>query len=151
MAMANTHTARWFVELFRQYSLSVEYWKVLAEAKLLECDQLQSAVQSLEKQRAEIAAARDAQEHVVAQQKNVIHSLMQNTQPPKAKADHGMHLPIQPPSRPGTPWPPELVLSPSLPDSDSNRSFRSVPDTPLAKRRKIEENNHSAGEDDKDK
>ena len=149
--MANTHTARWFVELFRQYSLSVEYWKVLAETKLLECDQLQSVVQSLEKQRAEITIARDAQEHVVAQQKTVIQSLMQNIQPPKAKSEHGMHSTIQPSSRPGTPWPPELVLSPDFSDSVTNRSCRSVSDTPLAKRRKLEENIHVTGEDDEEK
>lgn len=65
MALPDSHTAPWFVALFHQYTLSVEYWRVLAEAKALECNQLQNALQALEVQRNEIAASQEMQGRVI--------------------------------------------------------------------------------------
>lgn len=113
MSLPDSHTARWFVALFHQYSLSIEYWRVLAETKTLECNQLRNTIQALEIQRNDIAASQEMQDRVIEGQRELIksleHDLQRHSHPPPAI--YNVVTSAAPPARPQTPWPSELVLS----------------------------------------
>ena len=121
MGSADSHTARWFVGLFHQYSLSVEHWRALAETKNLECDQLRNALRILENQRIRVIQKQEVQNGVLDDQRDLIRSLEQDLERRResARMAHSAIVAAPMPARPRTPWPPEVSLRCSSSDLSS--------------------------------
>lgn len=128
MILPGSDAIRWFVEYFRQLSLSVEYMKTLSEAKQLECAELRTCIAELEKQAANLVAFQSTQDHILAEQRFVIQALSHkrdNAGQEVATVDATVAS-----TRPRTPWPSEVA---SDYDSESVSSRLSM-DSPATKR-----------------
>jgi hypothetical protein len=75
MEVAGSHTARWFVSLFHQYSVSIEHWRSVAEAKTSAAIQLQQKVAVLEKEIREVGCNQAVQAEVIESHLRTIYSL----------------------------------------------------------------------------
>ena len=112
MSLPDSHTARWFVALFHQYSLSIEYWRVLAETKTLECNQLHDTTKSLQAQINGVKASQETQDSVIERQREIIRSLEHDLYGQNQHSPTIYNVASAAPAlRPQTPWPPELILS----------------------------------------
>ncbi|KAJ3495103.1 hypothetical protein NLG97_g3634 [Lecanicillium saksenae] len=70
----NPYTAHWFARLFHECSQSLAQWEALAAAKSAECNELQYAIQTLQKQKKDIAAEKAFYDQMVAEQATVLRS-----------------------------------------------------------------------------
>ncbi|KAJ2979271.1 hypothetical protein NQ176_g3357 [Zarea fungicola] len=105
-ATPNPHTTRWFAGLFRECSQSLQQWETLAESRLAECDHLRCTIQTLQRQKRDMAAEKAFNDRLIAEQAALIRDLASNRRGAPAleirSHDRG---PEHVPPRPRTPWP----------------------------------------------
>ncbi|KAJ2975814.1 hypothetical protein NQ176_g5311 [Zarea fungicola] len=121
-ATPNPHTTRWFAGLFRECSQSRQQWEALAESRLTECDHLRYTIQTLQRQKRDMAAEKAFNDQLIAEQAALIRDLASNRRgAPALEIRSHDRDPEHVTPRPRTPWPSSTVAtSPTVYELDES-------------------------------